>query len=216
MKLFLDTANVAEINEAAGIGPVDGVTTNPTLLAREKGDPRDILKEIAGLVDGPVSAEVVSEKWREIVEEGKELAELAENIVIKIPVTVDGLNAARVLHDSGIKTMMTLIFTPGQALLSARAGADYICPFVGRLDDIGLNGMDLVADIVDILRGYDYPTQVVVASVRGPGHVIDSALIGADAVTAPLKVLHQLVQHPLTTAGIERFLRDWRAVEDKK
>ncbi len=209
MKFFIDTANVDEIREAVALGMVDGVTTNPSLIAREKRPFEKIIKEIAGLVDGPISAEVISLETKGMVTEGKKLAKIHKNIVIKVPMTPDGLKATRIFAAEGIKTNVTLVFSATQALLAAKAGATYASPFVGRLDDISLTGMDLVSDIMTIYDNYGYSTEVIVASVRNPTHVLDAALIGADIATIPFKVILQLAQHPLTDRGIESFLADW-------
>ena len=215
MKFFIDTANIAQIKEAASIGVLDGVTTNPTLLSREQGEPVEIFKQICEIVDGPVNAEVVSLDWEGIVREGKELAKIHKNIVVKIPMTKDGLKAVKALSKEGINTNVTLIFTPIQALLAARAGATYVCPFVGRLDDISNPGMDLIAQIRQIFDNYDINTEIIVASIRHPLHVIDTAMIGADIATIPLKVIEQLLKHPLTDKGIDQFLADWEKVQNK-
>lgn len=209
MKFFIDTANVAEIKEAVALGMVDGVTTNPSLIAREKRPFEKIIKEIVGIVDGPISAEVVSLETKGMVTEGRKLAKIHSNIVIKVPMTPDGLKATRIFAAEGIKTNVTLIFSATQALLAAKAGATYASPFVGRLDDIALTGMNLVSDIMTIYDNYGYSTEVIVASVRSPTHVLDAALIGADIATIPFKVILQLAQHPLTDRGIESFLADW-------
>ena len=209
MKFFIDTANLDEIRQAAAIGILDGVTTNPTLLSREKGDPEEILRKICELVDGPISAEVISLEAKGMVEEGRKLAAIHKNIVIKVPMTPDGLKATRIFADEGIKTNVTLVFSATQALLAAKAGATYASPFVGRLDDISLTGMDLISDIMTIYDNYGYSTEVIVASVRNPTHVLDAALIGADIATIPFKVILQLAKHPLTDRGIDSFLADW-------
>ncbi len=216
MKFFVDSANVDEIKEAASLGIVDGVTTNPTLLAREEGKPEEIFKKICETIDGPVNAEVVSLDWEGIVEEGRELAKIHENIVIKIPMTKDGLKAVKVFAQEGIKTNVTLIFSPIQALMAARAGATYVCPFVGRLDDIGQNGMDVIAEIKQIFDNYMIETEIIVASIRHPMHVVESALIGADIATVPFSVIEKMIKHPLTDIGIERFLADWEKVQNRK
>ncbi len=216
MKFFIDTANVDEIREAASIGILDGVTTNPTLLSREiqrTGDDfKNILKTICQIVQGPVSAEVVSLESEGMVKEARELAKLDEHIVIKIPITKDGLKAVKKLTAEGIRTNVTLTFSPMQALLAAKAGATYVSPFVGRLDDISHVGMDLVGDIVTIFTNYDFKTQVIVASIRNPLHVVEAALMGAHVATIPFKVIEQLLKHPLTDIGIERFAADWEKV----
>lgn len=216
MKFFVDSANIDEIKEAASLGIVDGVTTNPTLLAKEKGNPEEIFKKICETIDGPVNAEVVSLDWEGIVEEGRELAKIHENIVIKIPMTKDGLKAVKVFAQEGIKTNVTLIFSPIQALMAARAGATYVCPFVGRLDDIGQNGMDVIAEIKQIFDNYMIETEIIVASIRHPMHVVESALIGADIATVPFSVIEKMIKHPLTDIGIERFLADWEKVQNRK
>jgi len=209
MKFFIDTANVNEIREAVALGMVDGVTTNPSLIAREKRPFEEIIKEITGLVDGPISAEVISLEAAGMVEEGRKLAAIHSNIVIKVPMTAEGLKATRIFSAEGIKTNVTLVFSATQALLAAKAGATYASPFVGRLDDISLTGMDLISDIMTIYDNYGYATEVIVASVRNPTHVLDAALIGAHIATIPYKVILQLAQHPLTDRGIESFLADW-------
>ena len=212
MKFFIDTANVEEIRKANEWGLVDGVTTNPSLVAREGREFNELIKEICSMIDGPVSAEAVSMDAEGLINEGRTLAEISENIVVKIPMTLEGLKAAKVLFKEGIKTNVTLVFSPMQALLAAKAGASFVSPFVGRLDDISHSGMDLVADILDIYENYGYKTQVIVASVRHPIHVAQSASLGAHVATIPFKVLEQLSKHPLTDAGIEKFLKDWETV----
>ncbi|WP_456472262.1 fructose-6-phosphate aldolase [Methanocaldococcus sp.] len=209
MKFFLDTANVEEIKKYAELGLVDGVTTNPTLVAKEGRDFYEVVKEICSIVDGPVSAEVVSTEAEKMVEEAKELAKLADNVVIKIPMTKNGMKAVKILSKEGIKTNVTLVFSPLQALLAAKAGATYVSPFVGRLDDIGYVGMKLVEDVVKIYKNYDIKTEVIVASVRHPTHVLEAAKIGADIATIPPAVMEKLFKHPLTDIGLERFLNDW-------
>jgi transaldolase len=209
MKFFIDTANIDEIKQAVAMGMVDGVTTNPSLIAREGRDFHEVITEICGLVEGPVSAEVVSLDAPGMLKEGRVLAKIAENIVIKVPMTTEGLVAAKTFSGEGIKTNVTLVFSAAQALLAAKAGASFISPFVGRLDDIGQNGMDLIGDIMTILDNYGYASEVIVASVRHPMHVVESALIGADIATIPFKVISQLAKHPLTDIGIEKFLADW-------
>lgn len=210
MKFFIDTANIDEIKQAHDMGMVDGVTTNPSLVAKEDKPHEEILKEICDVVDGPVSAEVVSVDADGMVEEGKKLAAIHPNIVVKIPMLTDGLKAVKRLADEGIKTNVTLIFSATQALMAAKAGATYVSPFVGRLDDISQNGMDLVSDIVTIYENYGYTTEVIVASVRNPMHVVETGLIGADIATIPFKVIAQLAKHPLTDIGLEKFLADWK------
>lgn len=212
MKFFLDTADLNEIRRAADAGLIDGITTNPSLLAKAAGDqhdPRDILKEICTIVPGDISAEVVATTADEMVREGKELVKIADNIVVKVPLIEEGLVACRRFSAEGIKVNVTLCFSPVQALVAAKAGATYISPFVGRLDDVGTDGMELIEQIVHIYHNYDFDTQVLVASVRHPMHVVQAALIGADVATMPAKVLHQLLLHPLTDKGIDLFLADW-------
>jgi len=212
MKFFLDTADLADIKRAADAGLIDGITTNPSLLAKAAGDahdPRDILKEICRVVPGDISAEVVATSADEMFREGRELVKIADNIVVKVPLIEEGLVACRRFRAEGIKVNVTLCFSPTQALVAAKAGATYISPFVGRLDDIGTDGMELIQQIVTIYHNYDYETQVLVASVRHPMHVVEAALIGADVATMPLKVLQQLLLHPLTDKGIDLFLADW-------
>ncbi len=210
MKFFIDTANIDEIKQAVEMGMVDGVTTNPSLVAKEKKNHEQILKEICSVVDGPVSAEVVSVETDGMVEEGKKLAAIHPNIVIKVPMTTEGLKAVRKLAAAGIRTNVTLVFSPSQALLAAKAGAAFVSPFVGRLDDISQSGMDLVSDIMTIYDNYGFTTEVIVASVRHPMHVVESAIVGAHIATIPFKVIKQLSQHPLTDIGLEKFLADWK------
>jgi len=213
MEFFIDTANLEEIRRASEYGLVDGVTTNPSLVAKEGRDFVEMITEISRLVPGPISAEVISLEAEGMVEEAVKLAGLGDNIVIKIPMTVEGLKAVKVLADKGIKTNVTLIFSPLQALLAAKAGASYVSPFVGRLDDIATDGMDLVQRIALIFDNYGYQTKIIVASIRHPQHVLAAAEIGADVATIPFKVMMQLAKHPLTDIGIERFLADWRQTE---
>ncbi len=215
MKFFIDTANIEEIREAASLGVLDGVTTNPTLISKEDGKPEDILRQICELVDGPISAEVVSLDWEGMVREGREVAKIHKNIVVKIPITKDGLKAVKALADENIRTNVTLIFTPMQALLAARAGASFISPFVGRLDDISTEGMEMVGRIVDIFDNFDIDTEIIVASVRNPLHVETAAILGADIATIPFKVIEQLTKHPLTDKGIDQFLKDWEKVRNR-
>jgi transaldolase len=209
MKIFLDTASLKEIREGASWGVVDGVTTNPSLLAKETGDPEEILLEICKTVDGPISAEVVATDAEGMIREGRHWAAVHPNIVVKCPCTVDGLKATKVLTADGHRVNMTLIFSPTQALLSAKAGARFVSPFVGRLDDIATPGMELVRDIVEILANYDYDCEVLAASLRHPMHVVEAARIGSHIGTMPLSVLTSLVKHPLTDIGLKRFLDDW-------
>jgi transaldolase len=213
LKIFIDTANIDEIREAVSMGMVDGVTTNPSLVAKEKKDFRKLLEEICSLVDGPISAEVISLDYEGILREGRELAKIHKNIVVKIPLIKDGLKAVKTLGAEGIKSNVTLCFSANQALLAAKAGAYFISPFIGRLDDVGQNGMDLIGQIVTIYRNYGYTTEVLVASIRHPLHVVEAAMIGADICTMPLNVLDQLIKHPLTDLGIARFLSDWKKIQ---
>ncbi len=212
MKFFIDTADVNEIREAHALGLVDGVTTNPSLIAKSGRKFEDVIKEIAGIVDGPISAEVISLEHDGMIREAEELAKIHKNIVIKLPMTPEGLKACSTLTQKGIKTNVTLIFTAMQALLAAKAGATYVSPFVGRLDDISQDGMGIIDDIKTIFDNYGYTAEIIVASVRNPVHVLNSALIGADIATIPYSVMLQLAKHPLTDAGIERFLKDWEKV----
>jgi len=212
MKFFIDTADIAEIKEAAAMGIIDGVTTNPSLVAKTGRKFRDVLLEICDVVKGPVSAEVVSLTCDEMMKEARELAALRSNIVVKIPMLPEGLKAVKICTAEGIETNVTLCFSATQALLAAKAGATYISPFVGRIDDKSGDGMTVVADIVEIYENYSFATQVLVASVRHPIHVLESAKLGAHVATCPLKVLLQLTQHPLTDIGIEQFLSDWKKV----
>jgi transaldolase len=215
MKFFIDTASVSDIREAADLGLLDGVTTNPTLLSREEGDPREILRQITKIVEGPVSAEVTALDAEGMVREGLELRKIAENIVVKIPMTLEGLKALRVLSRQGVPTNCTLIFQAAQALMAAKAGATYASPFVGRLDDISTDGMELIEQICTIYRNYDFETQVLVASIRHPVHLVQAGLLGAHVATMPPKVIGQLAQHPLTDIGLERFLADWEKVKNR-
>ncbi|MFP7753915.1 fructose-6-phosphate aldolase [Thermodesulfobacteriota bacterium B35] len=209
MKFFIDTANIDEIKKGLEIGMVDGVTTNPSLVAKEQRPFIDILNDICAIVDGPVSAEVVSLDADGMVTEARELAKISDNIVIKVPMIEEGLKAVKRLTAEDIKTNVTLIFSSTQALLAAKAGATYVSPFVGRLDDISSNGMDLIGDIMTIFANYGFDTEVIVASVRNPMHVVESALMGAHIATIPYKVIAQLARHPLTDIGMEKFLADW-------
>jgi transaldolase len=213
MKFFLDTANVDEIREAAALGLVDGITTNPSLLARESAPDREILEQICELVSGPVSAEVVSTDSEGMVREGRELAKIAPNIVVKCPLIAEGLKAVRILKEDGIRSNVTLCFSVPQAIFAAKAGAYIVSPFVGRLDDIGTDGMALIRDIHQIYKNYDFATEVLVASIRNPLHVIEAARIGADIATIPAKVYQALLKHPLTDIGLERFLEDYRKAQ---
>ena len=212
MKLFIDTANIDEIKEMNSLGIIDGVTTNPTLVAKEGRDFITVLKEICSIVDGPISAEVVSLKSDDMVKEARALARIHKNVVIKIPIIPEGLKATKVLSAEGIKTNLTLCFSPSQALLVAKVGATYVSPFIGRLDDISTIGMDLIRDIKAIYTNYGFTTKIIVASVRNPTHVVEAARCGADIATVSYNVLTALVKHPLTDAGLDRFLKDWHSV----
>ncbi len=209
MKFFIDTANTDEIRQAVALGMVDGVTTNPSLIAKENRQFEEVIMEITEIVDGPISAEVISLEAEGMVQEGKKLAAIHDNIVIKVPMTTEGLKATRIFASEGIKTNVTLVFSASQALLAAKAGATFASPFVGRLDDISLPSMDLISDIMTIYENYGYSTEVIVASIRNPNHVMDAALLGAHIATIPFKVIAQLAKHPLTDKGIESFLADW-------
>jgi transaldolase len=215
MKFFIDTANVTEIKQALELGMVDGVTTNPSLVAKENKKFETVIKEILEIVDGPVSLEVISLDSKGMISEGKKLAALGDNVVIKIPMTTEGLKATKVLSEAGININQTLIFSPLQALMAAKAGAAYVSPFVGRLDDVSHSGMELVEQILTIYDNYGFTTEVIVASVRHPIHVLEAALLGADIATIPYKVIAQLANHPLTDVGIENFLADWKKVPKK-
>lgn len=209
MKFFIDTANIDEIKEAHSMGMVDGVTTNPSLIAKEGRDFEEIIKEICKIVNGPISAEVISIDAEGMVKEARELAKIHDNIVVKIPLLVDGLKATRTLSEEGIKTNVTLVFSPLQALMAAKAGATYVSPFIGRLDDISQEGLLLVEQIVEIYSNYAFDTEIIVASIRNPLHVLESALMGADIATIPFSVLSKLAAHPLTDKGLKAFLDDW-------
>jgi transaldolase len=213
MQIFLDTANLDQIREAARWGILNGVTTNPTLVSKENLKFEDLIKKICKIVPGPVSVECVSIKSKDIIEEARVLAKLADNVVVKIPICVEGLKAIKVVSGEGIKVNTTLIFSPNQALLAAKAGARFVSPFVGRLDDISHQGMDLVDEIVTIFNNYGFETEVIVASIRHPLHVLETALMGADIATVPFAVLEKMVKHPLTDIGIENFLKDWNKVK---
>ena len=215
MQFFIDTANIAEIKEGLALGMVDGVTTNPSLIAKEKKSFEDVVKEILKIVDGPVSLEVMSMEAKAMFAEGKKLMRLGDNVVIKVPLSTEGLKATKMLAKEGIDVNQTLIFSPLQALMAAKAGARYVSPFVGRLDDIAHDGMDLTSQILTIFDNYGYETEVIVASIRHPRHVLDAALMGADIATIPFKVIAQLAQHPLTDKGIAMFLDDWKKVPKK-
>jgi transaldolase len=216
MKFFIDTANIEEIKKAWGLGVIDGVTTNPSLVSKEGKDPVALLREICSIVNGPVSAEAVTMTADEMVREGKALAKIHKNIVVKIPMIEEGLRAVKKLSGMGIKTNVTLVFSPSQALLAAKAGATYVSPFVGRLDDISHVGMGIVSDIIEIYENYMFNTEVIVASVRNPLHVVEAARMGAHIATIPYSVIIQLIKHPLTDIGIQKFLKDWEKVPKKK
>lgn len=213
MKFFIDTANIDEIKKGMEMGLVDGVTTNPSLLAKEKKDPDSVLKEILQTVPGPVSLEVISTVAESMIDEARKLAALGQNAVIKIPMTEDGIKAVRTLTDEGIQTNVTLIFQPVQALIAAKAGATYVSPFIGRLDDISQRGMEIIDSIAKIFYNYAIETEVIVASIRNPMHVLDAALIGADIATIPFSVLKQLMNHPLTDIGLQKFLKDYESIK---
>jgi len=212
MKIFIDTANVDEIRQANALGVLDGVTTNPTLVSRENRPFEELIKEICSIVDGPINAEVVSLESEGMVKEARELSKIHKNIVVKIPLIKEGLKAVKILSGEGTHTNVTLCFSPSQALLAAKAGASYVSPFVGRLDDISHIGMDLVRQIRAIYDNYGYKTEIIVASIRNPLHVVEAALAGADIATIPLKVIENIIKHPLTDIGVERFLKDWEKV----
>lgn len=215
MKFFIDTANIDEIREVNSWGIIDGVTTNPSLIAKEGRKFEEVVEEITNIVDGPVSAEVISLDAEGMLKEARELAKINKNIVIKIPMCKEGLKATNMLTDEGIKTNVTLIFTASQALMAAKAGATYVSPFLGRLDDISTEGMRLIEEISTIFENYLIETEIIAASIRHPMHVVDCALVGADIATIPYKVFNQMLNHPLTDSGIERFLKDWESVKDK-
>jgi transaldolase len=216
MKLFVDTGSVKDIEALAATGILDGVTTNPSLMAKESGDPRQILKQICRIVQGPVSAEVVATDTAGMIREGRELAAIDEHIVVKVPFTKDGVKACKTLSEERHRVNVTLIFSPTQAWLAAKAGAAYVSPFVGRLDDIATNGMTLIREIVDIFANGDYATEVLAASIRHPIHIVESARMGADVVTVPPAVIEQCFKHPLTDIGLERFLKDWEKAQASK
>ncbi|OUQ60487.1 fructose-6-phosphate aldolase [Tyzzerella sp. An114] len=215
MKLFIDTANVEHIREANDLGVICGVTTNPSLIAKEGRDFKEVVTEITQIVDGPVSAEVISLDHEGMVNEARELVKIHKNIVIKIPMTYEGLKAVKILSKEGIKTNVTLIFSAGQALLAARAGATYVSPFLGRVDDIGFDGMTIIEEIVDIFDVHGIDTEIIAASIRNPLHVINAARMGCHIATVPFNVIKQMINHPLTDIGIEKFLKDWESVPKK-
>ncbi len=216
MKIFLDTANLESIRKFNDMGLLDGITTNPSLMSKEGGNPKDVMQEITKIIKGDVSLEVVSTEYSEMIEEGKRLRQYGKNVVVKVPMTSDGLKACKSLSSEGIPVNVTLVFSPNQALLAAKSGAKYVSPFIGRLDDIGQDGMKLIKDIKEIFDNYkdNFKTQILVASIRHPIHVIDAAKIGADVVTLPPTVLDKMLQHPLTTIGLENFLSDWKKLKD--
>jgi transaldolase len=215
MKLFIDSADLDQIRQARDLGLLDGVTTNPTLLAREGGDWKKRATEICGITDGPVSIEVIAVEHKGMLKEARELVELGPNVVVKVPMTTEGLRATRALADQDIPTNVTLVFSAGQALLAAKSGARYVSPFVGRIDDVGGSGMDLVAQILGIYDNYPFETEIIVASVRHTGHVIEAAALGADIATIPFSVLLKLTEHPLTDKGLQSFLKDWESIAKK-
>jgi transaldolase len=216
MKLFVDTGNLKEIETLADLGILDGVTTNPTLMAKEGGDPRKILKRICDIVQGPVSGEVVATDYAGMIREGREIAAIDKHMVVKVPFTKDGVKACKTLSGEGTHVNVTLIFSPTQAWLAAKVGAAYVSPFVGRLDDVGTTGMNLIREIVDIFDNFDYSTEVLVASVRNPIHIVEAARMGADVVTVPAKIIDQSFKHPLTDIGLENFLKDWEKAQAAK
>jgi transaldolase len=209
LKIFLDTANLDQIRQAKALGAIEGVTTNPSLLSQESGDWKKIVRQICREIDGPVSVEVIATECAAMLAEARDLVKIAPNVVVKVPMTLEGLKAIKELHQRGIETNATLVFSPNQALLAAKAGATFVSPFVGRLDDIGQDGMQVIQDIMTIFRNYDLPTQVLAASIRHVNHFFQAALLGADAATIPLAVLLELVKHPLTDIGLAKFLEDW-------
>jgi transaldolase len=216
MKLFIDSGNLKEIEALAPLGIIDGVTTNPSLMAKEGGDPRAITKKICQVVKGPVSAEVVATDYAGMVAEGRDLAGIDEHIVVKVPFTRDGVRATKTLASEGIRVNVTLIFSPTQALLAAKVGASYVSPFVGRLDDIASNGMGLIGELVDIFPNYGFKTEILVASVRSPMHIVEAARLGADICTCPAAVIEACFKHPLTDIGLEKFLKDWEKAQTAK
>lgn len=215
MKIFLDSANLESIRKFNDMGLLDGITTNPSLMSKEGGNPKDVMQEITKIIKGDVSLEVVGTKYSEMIEEGKRLRQYGKNVVVKVPMTSDGLKACKSLSSEGIPVNVTLIFSANQALLAAKSGAKYVSPFIGRLDDVGQDGMSLIKDIKEIFKNYpEFKTQILVASIRHPLHVIDAAKIGAHVVTLPPNVLDKMLQHPLTTIGLENFLSDWKKLKD--
>jgi transaldolase len=216
MKLFVDTGNIKEIEQLALVGIIDGVTTNPTLLSKEPGDYRQNLKKICDIVKGPVSGEVVSTDFAGMMREGHDIATIDEHMVIKVPLTKDGIRACKTLSGEGLRVNVTLVFSAAQALLAAKAGATFVSPFVGRLDDVATNGMELIRDIVEIFDNYEFTTEVLVASCRHPIHIVEAARLGADICTCPAAVLDQLFNHPLTSIGLEKFIKDWEKAQAVK
>jgi transaldolase len=213
MKIFIDSGSLKDIESLVPLGIIDGITTNPSLLAKESGDPRELLKKICGIVKGPVSAEVVATDGQAMIKEGRELAKIDPHIVVKVPFTREGVKACKALSSEGTRVNVTLIFTPTQALLAAKVGASYVSPFVGRLDDIATNGMQLVSEIVEIFANYPFKTEVLVASTRGPMHLVEAARLGADICTCPPAVIESLFNHPLTDIGLKKFLADWEKAQ---
>ena len=213
MKIFIDTGNFKEIEALVPLGIIDGVTTNPTLMAKEGGDPKQILKKICDLVQGPVSGEVVATDYEGMVREGRDIQAISEHMVVMVPFTPAGVRACKTLSSEGSRVNVTLVFSPTQALIAAKVGATFVSPFVGRLDDIATSGMGLIEQIVEIYDNYDYTTEVLVASVRGPQHIVEAARMGADVCTCPAKVIEQMFNHPLTDSGLERFLKDWEKAQ---
>jgi transaldolase len=215
MKIFIDSGNLREIESLVPLGIIDGITTNPSLLAKESGDPQQIIKQICRIVGGPVSAEVVTTDAASMIAEGRELARIDEHVVVKIPFTREGVRAVKALSDDGIRVNVTLIFSATQALFAAKVGASYVSPFVGRLDDIASDGMGLIRQLVDVFGHYDFPTEILVASVRHPMHIVDAARMGADICTCPAAVIEACFKHPLTDLGLEKFLKDWEKAQEK-
>jgi transaldolase len=215
MKIFIDSGNLREIESLVPLGIIDGITTNPSLLAKESGDPRELIKQICRLVGGPVSAEVVATDAAGMIAEGRDLARIDEHVVVKIPFTREGVKAVKALSDEGIRINVTLIFSATQALFAAKVGASYVSPFVGRLDDISSDGMALIRQLVDVFANYDYPTEILVASVRHPMHIVEAARMGADICTCPAAVIESCFKHPLTDIGLEKFLKDWEKAQEK-
>ena len=216
MKLFIDTGNLKEVESLVPLGIIDGITTNPSLLAKEGGDYRAILKKICGIVKGPTSAEVVAKDFEGMIREGRDLASIDEHIVVKVPFTKEGVRACKALSSEGLRVNVTLVFSPTQALIAAKVGATYVSPFIGRLDDIATSGMNLIHEIVDIFENYQFKTEILVASVRHPIHVVEAARLGADICTCPAAVIEAMFRHPLTDTGLEKFLKDWEKAQAVK